>query len=76
MIDDAEDYSYKVDQVRDEQSFTDSSEDEQSLQQELQEAIRAMPEHVKELYERSTTHLELHQQIILAKFSRVCRYLC
>ena len=32
------------------------------------EAIGAMPEHVKELYERSTTHLELHQQIILAKF--------
>ena len=27
-----------------------------------------MPEHVKELYERSTTHLELHQQIILTKF--------
>ena len=27
-----------------------------------------MLEHVKDLYERSTMHLELHQQIILAKF--------
>ena len=27
-----------------------------------------MPEHVKDLYERSTMHLELHQWIILAKF--------
>ena len=65
VIDDAEDYSYKVDQVRDEQSFTVSSEDEQSLQQELQEAIGAMSQHVKELYKRSTTHLELHQQMHL-----------
>ena len=68
VIDDAEDYFHQVDQVKDEKSFTDSSKDEQSLQQELQEAIGAMPEHVKELHERSTTHLELHQWIILAKF--------
>ena len=68
IIDDAEDYFHQLDQVRDDQSFTDSSKDEQSLQHELQEATGAMPEHVKELYERSTTHLELHQQIILAKF--------
>ena len=68
VIDDAEDYSCKVDQVRDEQFFTDSSKDEKSLQQELQKAIGAMPEHVKDLYERSIAHLELHQQIIIAKF--------
>ena len=53
VTDDAEDYFHQSDQVRDEQSFADSSKDEQSLQQELQEAIGAMPEHVKDLYERS-----------------------
>ena len=68
VTDDTGDYSYKSDHIRDEESFTDSSKDEQSLQQELQEAIGAMPKHVKDLYERSTAHLELHQQIILAKF--------
>ena len=68
VTDDTGDYSYKSDHIRDEESFTDSSKDEQSLQQELQEAIGAMPEHVKDLYERSTVHLELHQWIILAKF--------
>ena len=68
VTDDAEDYFHQSNQVRDEESFTDSSKDEQSLQQELQEAIGVMQEHVKDLYERSTMHLELHQQIILAKF--------
>ena len=76
VTDDAEDYFHQSNQVRDEESFTDSSKDEQSLQQELQEAIGIMQEHVKDLYERSTMHLELHQQIILAKFITVCRYLC
>ena len=35
VMDDAEDYFHQSSQVRDEQSFTDSSKDEQSLQQEL-----------------------------------------
>ena len=58
VTDEAEDYFHQSNQVR----------DEQSLQQELQEDIGVMLEHVKDLYERSIAHLELHQQIILAKF--------
>ena len=47
---------------------TRPDKDEESLCRELEEAVQALPEHVQDLYEWSTTHLDLSECIILAKF--------
>ena len=46
---------------------TRPDKDKESLCRELEE-IQAMPEHIQDLYEQSTTHLDLSECIILAKF--------
>ena len=45
---------------------TKPDKDEESLHRELEEAVQA--EHVQDLYKQSTTHLDLSECIILAKF--------
>ena len=47
--------------------------DEESLCRELEEAVQALPEHIQDLYEQSTTHLDLSERIILAKFIKEFR---
>ena len=47
--------------------------DEESLRRELEEAVQALPEHVQDLYEWPTTHLDLSECIILAKFIKEFR---
>ena len=47
---------------------TKPDKDEKFLHRGLEEAVQALPEHVQDLYEQSTTHLDLSERIILAKF--------
>ena len=52
---------------------TRPDKDEESLCRELEEAVQALPEHIQDLYEWSTTHLDLSERIILAKFIKEFR---
>ena len=54
--------------LREQKTNTPNDKDEESLCRELEEAVQALPEHVQDLYEQSTTHLDLSERIILAKF--------
>ena len=52
---------------------TRPDKDEESLCRKLEEAVQALPEHVPDLYEWSTTCLDLSECIILAKFIKAFR---
>ena len=54
---------------------TRPDKDEESLCRELEEAVQALPEYVQDLYEWSTTHLDLSEHIILAKFIKEFRHI-
>ena len=52
---------------------TRPDKDEESLCRELEVVVQALPEHIQDLYEWSTTHLDLSECIILAKFIKEFR---